>query len=61
MHHGSGGWVVIQRNSVGSSVHFNRKWKNYEEGFRDLEDFFWYGLKSIHCLTQTSMGNAEKF
>ena len=52
MHHGRGGWVVIQRNSVGSSVYFNIKRKDYEEGFGNLEDFFWYGLKSIHCLTQ---------
>ena len=52
MHHGRGGWTVIQRSRVGSSVDFNKKWKHYEEGFGDLEDHFWYGLKSIHCLTQ---------
>ena len=54
MHHHRGGWIVIQRNRVSSSVDFNKNWKDYEEGFGDLEDYFWYGLKSIHCLTQNS-------
>ena len=40
MHHGRGGWTVIQRSRVGNSVDFNKKWKDYEEGFGDLEDHF---------------------
>ena len=54
MPHHRGGWVVIQRNRVSGSVDFNKKWKDYEEGFGYLEDHFLYGLKSIHCLTQNS-------
>ena len=49
-----GGWTVIQRNNIDdSSVDFNKKWKDYVEGFGNLEGNFWYGLKSINCLTQT--------
>ena len=52
MRHDYGGWIVIQRNRVDSSVDFNKNWKDYEEGFGNLEGYFWYGLKSIYCLTQ---------
>ena len=48
-----GGWTVIQRKRVDdSSVDFNKTWKDYVEGFGNLEGNFWYGLRSIHCLTQ---------
>ena len=56
MHIDDGGWIVIQRNDIHRdvkwSVNFNKTWKSYEEGFGHLEGNFWYGLKSIHCLTQ---------
>ena len=48
-----GGWTVIQRR-VDGSVDFNRSWSDYEKGFGDLNGEFWYGLKSMNCLTQTS-------
>ena len=48
----TGGWIVIQRNKRGSSVNFNRNWTDYEKGFGDLRAEFWYGLESMHCLTQ---------
>jgi len=48
-----GGWIVIQRNKKGSKVNFNNKnWNDYEKGFGNLNTEFWYGLASIHCLTQ---------
>ena len=47
-----GGWIVIQRNKKGSSVNFNKNWTDYEEGFGDLNTEFWYGLQSVHCLTE---------
>ena len=51
--HDGGGWTVIQRhNTDDSSENFNKTWKEYVEGFGNLEGDFWYGLKSIHCLTQ---------
>ena len=46
-----GGWTVIQRR-VDGSENFHRPWSDYEQGFGDLNKEFWYGLKSIHCLTQ---------
>ena len=56
MHNDHGGWVMIQRNDIHRdsewSVDFNKTWEDYEEGFGRLEGNFWYGLKSIHCLTQ---------
>ena len=49
-----GGWIVIQRNKKDSSVNFNRSWTDYEDGFGDLQTEFWYGLKTIHFLTDNS-------
>ena len=49
-----GGWIVIQRNRMGSSVNFNRNFTDYEEGFGDLNSDFWYGLEAVECLTQRS-------
>ena len=47
-------WMVIQRNFDDGVKTFDKKWKDYEEGFGDLESSkFWYGLKALHCFTQT--------
>ena len=43
---------MIQRRKDGS-VDFNQPWSDYEKGFGDLNGEFWYGLKSMNCLTQT--------
>ena len=50
-----GGWMVIQKNiKDGVRNSFNKTWKDYEEGFGDLKSSkFWYGLKALHCFTQT--------
>ena len=49
-----GGWMVIQRNKKDGVNTFNKKWKDYEEGFEDLNgDKMWYGLKALNCFTQT--------
>jgi len=48
-----GGWVVIQRNRKDSTLNFNRNWREYEAGFGDLNQDFWYGLEAIHCLTKS--------
>ena len=48
----SGGWIVIQRNKRNSSVSFRRNWADYEKGFGNLDTEFWYGLATVHCLTQ---------
>ena len=49
----SGGWTVILRrkSNVSPQVNFTRNWKEYENGFGDLNTEFWYGLRNIHCLT----------
>ena len=47
-----GGWIVIQRNRKDSTVDFNKNWVDYEKGFGNLTDNFWYGLEAIHCFTQ---------
>ena len=47
---GGGGWLVVQRKQDGS-VDFNRGWVDYEDGFGSLTGEFWYGLRSLHCLT----------
>ena len=49
-----GGWMVIQRNIKDGVKTFNKTWKDYEEGFGDLNgDKLWYGLKSLSCFTET--------
>ena len=45
-----GGWLVVQRRKDGTEK-FNRLWWEYEDGFGDLNNEFWYGLKALHCLT----------
>ena len=47
-----GGWIVIQRNSINSQLSFNKNWREYEEGFGDLNKDFWVGLELMHTLTQ---------
>ena len=54
----TGGWIVIQRNKKDSLVNFNKNWIDNEKGFGDLHTEFWYGLESMHCLTQK--GHWEK-
>ena len=46
-----GGWIVLQRRVPNGTVNFYRGWREYEEGFGDLDSEFWYGLRNIHCLT----------
>jgi len=49
-----GGWIVIQRNIEDGVSTFNKTWKEYEEGFGDLNGGkLWYGLQALHCFTQT--------
>ena len=50
---GGGGWLVIQRRIQKCSTDFHKKWDDYENGFGDLNKEFWYGLRPIHCLTNT--------
>ena len=50
----NGGWLVIQRRVEGGTVDFYRDWSYFEEGFGDLEGEFWYGLRNIHCLTNSA-------
>ena len=47
-----GGWHVIQRNKQNSPISFNKNWKQYEEGFGELEAEFWFG-RGISCLMQS--------
>jgi len=47
-----GGWIVIQRNRKNSQVSFNKNWREYKEGFGDLNKDFWAGLELIQTLTQ---------
>jgi len=50
---GGGGWLVIQRRIQKYSTDFHRRWYDYENGFGDLNQEFWYGLRPMHCLTNT--------
>jgi len=48
-----GGWIVVQRNRKNSQLSFNKNWREYEDGFGDLNNDFWAGLKLMNTLTQT--------
>ena len=49
-----GGWMIIQRNKKDGVNTFSKKWKDFEEGFGDLNgDKLWYGLKVLNCFTET--------
>ena len=54
---GGAGWTVIQKRKDGSIDFERRDWVEYEDGFGNLSDEFWIGLRSMHCLT--SQGNWE--
>uniref|UniRef100_A0A8C8R5Y7 Angiopoietin 4 n=1 Tax=Pelusios castaneus TaxID=367368 RepID=A0A8C8R5Y7_9SAUR len=45
-----GGWTVIQRRANGS-VNFQRKWKEYKQGFGDPASEYWLGNEAVHSLT----------
>ena len=47
-----GGWIIIQRNRINSQLSFDKNWREYEEGFGDLNKNFWGGLQLMHYLTQ---------
>ena len=50
-----GGWIVFQRR-VDASVDFYRNWKEYRNGFGDLNGNFWLGLEKIHKLAGPGKG-----
>ena len=48
------GWIVLQRR-MDESWDFFLDWKNYDLGFGPLEEEFWLGLNTIHCLTPSNV------
>ncbi|XP_043553842.1 fibrinogen alpha chain [Chiloscyllium plagiosum] len=52
---GLGGWVLVQQRMDGS-VHFNRSWAEYKQGFGSIDDQghgdIWLGNEILHLLTQ---------
>ncbi|XP_062135612.1 angiopoietin-1-like [Drosophila sulfurigaster albostrigata] len=47
------GWMIIQRR-INGNVDFNRYWQEYEDGFGDLNDEFWFGLHKLHLVTSSA-------
>lgn len=47
-----GGWLVIQRNKL--NFNFLRSWKEYKDGFGDMESNFWWGNEKVHQLSWSS-------
>ena len=55
----NGGWIVIQRNRINSQLSFDKNWREYKEGFGDLNKDFWAGLELMHALTQRGQWGDE--
>ncbi|KAH8308058.1 hypothetical protein KR059_005828, partial [Drosophila kikkawai] len=47
-----GGWTIILRRADGSED-FYREWKDYEEGFGQVEGEYFVGLGPLHALTSS--------
>ncbi|XP_049548187.1 fibroleukin-like [Anopheles darlingi] len=45
-----GGWIVMQFRFDGS-LDFYRDWKEFRDGFGDLNKEFWLGLEKVHQIT----------
>ncbi|KAM7416891.1 hypothetical protein PAMA_018798 [Pampus argenteus] len=45
-----GGWIIFLRRQSGR-LEFFRNWKNYTNGFGDMNDEFWLGLSNLHKIT----------
>uniref|UniRef100_A0A182MYC6 Fibrinogen C-terminal domain-containing protein n=1 Tax=Anopheles dirus TaxID=7168 RepID=A0A182MYC6_9DIPT len=45
-------WFVFQRR-IDGSVKFDRSWNEYEDGFGDLCDEHWLGLRKLYSMLQT--------
>ncbi|XP_034099278.2 fibrinogen-like protein 1 [Drosophila albomicans] len=44
------GWLIIQQRFNGSQD-FNKTWKEYTDGFGDLQSEFFIGLENLHLIT----------
>ncbi|XP_068197073.1 tenascin-N [Antennarius striatus] len=47
-----GGWLVLQRRTVGK-LDFLKRWRQYIAGFGNMTEEFWIGLEKIYELTNT--------
>uniref|UniRef100_A0A671WTF7 Tenascin N n=1 Tax=Sparus aurata TaxID=8175 RepID=A0A671WTF7_SPAAU len=47
-----GGWLVLQRRTIGK-LDFFKRWRQYIAGFGDMTEEFWLGLDKIYELTNT--------
>ena len=45
------GWYLVVQRRQDGSIDFNQDWVDYEDGFGSLTAEFWYGLRSLHCIT----------
>ena len=51
MTRGDSGWMLITRRS-NDETNFDRLYHEYEDGFGELKEDFWIGLRSLQTLTQ---------
>uniref|UniRef100_H2Y1F5 Fibrinogen C-terminal domain-containing protein n=1 Tax=Ciona intestinalis TaxID=7719 RepID=H2Y1F5_CIOIN len=49
-------WIAIQKR-ISEHNNFNRRWKNYVDGFGNVREEYWIGLKNIRALTNQNTTN----
>lgn len=45
-------WTLIHKRTNGS-LSFDKTWRDFEDGFGNLEEEFWFGLKAMSLMTTT--------
>ncbi|XP_066465093.1 fibrinogen-like protein 1 [Eleutherodactylus coqui] len=48
----NGGWTFIQKHDGTNGLSFQRTWKEYKNGFGNIQGEHWLGLQYIYALTQ---------
>lgn len=46
------GWTIVMKRKVDRTKFWQKSWKEYKEGFGDVNDNYWIGLENLHRLAK---------